>query len=68
MIKIKDNEHLVRDAKSNAVLNTDISSLQRYRAKRNKDKQMLEDFNDLKKEVSELKELITQLVSRESNK
>jgi phosphoenolpyruvate-protein kinase (PTS system EI component) len=63
--KIKDNEKLVRDATSNAVLNTDMSSLEQYRARRDSAAEQQKEFETLKKEVSEIKQLLFQLVNRD---
>jgi predicted RNA-binding protein YlxR (DUF448 family) len=64
-VKIKDEESLIRDQKSNAVLNTDMTSLQKYKAKREKDRQMQQDIDNLKSDMSEIKQLLQQLVNRD---
>ena len=63
--KIVDNEDLVRDTETNAVLNTDMTALEQYRARREKFRQQQEEFETLKDEVSEIKQLLLQLVNRE---
>jgi len=68
VLKIKDNETLVRDTKSNAVLNTDMSSLEKYRARRDKERQMSSDVEELKQRMSNIESLLHQLVNRELNK
>ena len=68
VLKIKDNETLVRDTKSNAVLNTDMSSLEKYRARRDKERQMSSDVEELKQRMSNIENLLHQLVNRELNK
>jgi len=68
VLKIKDNETLVRDTKSNAVLNTDMSSLEKYRARRDKERQMSSDVEELKERMSNIESLLHQLVNRELNK
>jgi predicted class III extradiol MEMO1 family dioxygenase len=65
VVKIENEETLIRDTKTNAVLNTDMTALQQYRAKRNRDRQMMDDVENLKKDMSEIKELLQQLVSRD---
>jgi|LakMenE01Jun11ns_1017448.scaffolds.fasta_scaffold9105554_2 hypothetical protein len=72
-LKIVDNENLVRDVQSQAVLNTDMTALEKYRAKRNRDNQIshsLDEVKTLKDEVAELKEMLTQLYQlvKEKNK
>jgi len=65
-VKIKDNEDLIRDTKSNAVLNTDMSSLEKYRARRNKERQMSSDVDELKQRMTNIEQLLQQLVNRET--
>lgn len=65
VVKIENEETLIRDTKTNAVLNMDMTALQQYRAKRNRDRQMMDDVENLKKDMSEIKELLQQLVSRD---
>lgn len=72
-LKIVDNENLVRDVRSQAVLNTDMTALEKYRAKRKRDNEIshsLEEVKSLKDEVAELKEMLTQLYQlvKEKNK
>jgi hypothetical protein len=63
--KIVDNENLVRDTSTNAVLNTDLTALQQYRAKREKDRRMAEDVDMLKQKMSNIENLLQQLVNRD---
>jgi len=65
IVPIKDQEALVRDNKSGAVLNTDMSALEKYRAKRERDRKMQEEFNQMKNDMSEIKSLLAQLVNRD---
>lgn len=67
---IEQDNTLVRDVKTNAVLNTDKTALEQYRAKRNKEREMLsavDEVKSMKKDISELKELLHQLIA-EKNK
>tara|TARA_S200002703_G_C3698600_1_gene214565 strand:- start:505 stop:708 length:204 start_codon:yes stop_codon:yes gene_type:complete len=60
-----DLTKLKRDEKSNAVLNTDISSLNAYRASRDRDNQInrtINDVDDLKEDVKEIKNMLKALV------
>jgi len=66
VLKIKDNEDLVRDTKSNAVLNTDMSSLEKYRARRDKERKMSSDVDELKQRMTNIEQLLQQLVNRET--
>jgi hypothetical protein len=63
---IEEDKSLVRDTNSNAILNTDMSALEQYRAKRNKEREMLkkvEQFDELQSEVKEIKLLLQQLIA-----
>ncbi len=63
--KIVDNETLVRDTKTNAVLNTDMTALEKYRARREKDRKMAEDVEMLKDKMTNIESLLQQLVNRD---
>ncbi len=62
---IENQEALIRDTKNGAVLNKDLSSLQKYRAKREKDRQMRQEFDQMKHDMSEIKTLLHKLVNRD---
>lgn len=62
---IENQEALIRDTKTGAVLNKDLSSLQKYRAKREKDRQMRQEFEQMKQDMSEIKTLLHKLVNRD---
>lgn len=64
---IEQDENFVRDVKSSAVLNSDLTSLQKYRAKRKRDLEIMEtvsEVKEIKEEVAELKNLIHQLIEK----
>lgn len=70
-VNIKDNKNLVRDIESTALLNTNIEELRAYYAevevknKEMQEKQNLENKVDkLEQDVSEIKDLLRQLVTR----
>ena len=63
-VKIKDHEALVRDVETRAVLNTDSTSLQRYKARRQKLWEKDHEFQEMKTEISELKALLHQLIEK----
>ena len=66
-VKIKDNEDLVRDQNSSAVLNVDTDALSKYKEKRTTKKKDRE-IEDLKRDVSEIKSLLLQMIDKEGNK
>jgi len=64
-LPIEDNEKLIRDTVSGAVLNTDMTALQKYRAKRERDMQLQQDVETLKNQMSNIESLLQQLVNRD---
>ena len=61
--KIKDNENLVRDAETNAVLNTDLTALERYRMRRDVEKSRDKELQNLRDDINDIKSLLTQLIA-----
>jgi|SaaInlStandDraft_6_1057023.scaffolds.fasta_scaffold160196_1 chromosome segregation ATPase len=61
-LKIKDEEELIRDTNTQAVLNSNMSSLEKYKARRDKDREMNDDVQSLKQDMKEIKELLQQLI------
>jgi len=66
---VKTNaENFIRDRKNAAVLNTDLDSLVAYKKERERilrADSIVEDVNSLKKEFSEIKDLLIQLVNKQ---
>jgi hypothetical protein len=73
-IKVIDHPELVRDKESNAILNTDLKALNKYKQERDyqiklknlvKDNdQMKIDVNETKKEISEIKNLLLKVLEK----
>lgn len=63
-LKIVDHDNLVRDTKTQAVLNTDLTSLEAYKRHRNKLRQKDAEIELLKNEVSEIKDILKTLVEK----
>jgi len=64
---IEQDETLVRDTKSNAILNTDLTALERYRASRKRQleiSQKVDEIDSLKEEISEIKGLLYELINQ----
>ena len=64
-IKVQGHTHLVRDLKSQAIINTDSDAYARYMARKAKQRtkddevrQVIRDVNELKNEMREIKNLI----------
>ena len=64
VVNIKDNEDLIRDVSTRAILNSDMSSLEKYRARRNKEREMNDDVQNLKQDVNEIKSMLRQLLEK----
>lgn len=65
--KVKDNPELVRDMESKAVLNTNISAMQAYKKKREKQQEMraaVDDINTMKQDINELKTLMQRILDK----
>lgn len=64
-IDIENRKGLVRDLNSRAILNVDSAALQRHKQRieeKQKLKQLHREVNSLKEDISELKNLITNMV------
>lgn len=71
-VKVKDNDNLVRDMSSGAIINTNTAEYEAYlqRRKTNKEvRQKLEsnsaEIRELKSEISEIKSLLISLINKE---
>ena len=67
-VKVQGHTHLVRDLKSQAIINTDSNAYARYMARQakqqKKDDQLREvvrDVNELKNEMREIKNLLVEM-------
>lgn len=63
-VKILDHEELVRDMKTQAVLNRDMTSLEAYRARRDSIRRKDEEVKSLREDIDQIKELLTHLVEK----
>ena len=64
-LKVKGHTHLIRDLKSQAIINTDSNSYAKYMARKTKQKEkddevrkVIRDVNELRNEMREIKNLI----------
>jgi hypothetical protein len=62
-VKVKDHDDLVRDTQTKAVLNSDLTSLQAYKQRRDALRKKDNELESLKEEVSELKDLVHKLLA-----
>ena len=63
-VKIQDHEELVRDAETQAVLNTDLTSLEAYRKQRNRIRQKDDEVKTIRQELDEIKDILQLLVEK----
>jgi hypothetical protein len=69
--KVTDNEDLVKDKSTGAVLNVDNQSLNNYRARRARQQEIdgsLSKIEKLESDVNEIKSLLYKILDREDNK
>ena len=69
-IKVKDNEHLVRDKSSNCIINTNKAEYDEYltrrklkKSEKNKVDNLERDISTLRNEITEIKDLLRSLVN-----
>jgi hypothetical protein len=64
------SEHkFIRDTTSNAIINTDIDGLRRYKARKAESKKIVDlknDVDSIKDEMSEIRQLLTKLVENQN--
>ena len=67
--KVKGHSHLIRDLKSQAIINTDSDAYARYMARKAKQekkddevRKVIRDVNEIKKEMFEIKDLLKKVI------
>jgi len=63
-IQVEGNSGLVRDRETGAILNANTTEIQKARLKKNKEKQREQEIQELKKDVSDIKVLLTKLIEK----
>ena len=63
-IQVEGNSGLVRDRETGAILNANVTEIQKARLKKNREKQQELEIQELKKDVSEIKVLLTKLIEK----
>ena len=68
IVKVKGHTHLVRDLKSQAIINTDSDAYARYMARKAKQnrkddkmREVIREVNSLKGEMTEIKNLLKEI-------
>ena len=69
-IKVKDNEHLLRNSESNCIVNTNKAEYEEYltrrklkKSEKNKVDSLERDLSTLKNEITEIKDMLRSLVN-----
>jgi len=69
-VKVQDHSNLVRDSSTNAIINTDKSVFEDAKKLRNGSasiKKLQTDVEDLKNEISELKDILREFIKNASS-
>ena len=71
-VKVKGHTHLVRDLKSQAIINTDSDAYARYMARKAKQqkkddemRKVVREVNEIKTEMFEIKDLLKKVLDKE---
>ena len=72
IIKVKGHTHLVRDLKSQAIINTDSDAYARYMARKAKQskkddemRKVVREVNEIKSEMFEIKDLLKKVLEKD---
>ena len=70
-VKVKGHTHLVRDLKSQAIINTDSDAYARYMARKAKQakkddeiREVVREVNEIKSEMFEIKDLLKKVLEK----
>jgi len=64
-LKVQGNDSLVRDTSSKAIINTNVKEYQNYVEKRNMMAKQKQEIDSLKKDMSEIKEMLATLIGKQ---
>jgi len=64
-IKVKETKY-VRDIDSKAILNTNRSALENYKLARQKKMDEINDINNMKQDIADLKEMLKTLLGKQN--
>ena len=65
LYKVENEETLRRDSTNSAILETDMNSLELYRRRREQVKQKDKEIQEMREEISNLKDLVYSLINKE---
>jgi hypothetical protein len=66
-LKVRDNPNLIRDKSSKAILNTDVSALNKYKEERDfklKLQKIVEENDQMKNDIAEIKNLLLKVIEQ----
>ena len=63
--EVENEETLRRDSTNSAILETDMNSLELYRRRREQVKQKDKEIQEMREEISNLKDLVYSLINKE---
>ena len=63
--KVEGNDSLIRDGSSKAIINTNAKEYQNYVEKRNMMAKQKQEIDSLKKDMSEIKEMLATLIGKQ---
>tara|TARA_B100000029_G_scaffold151788_1_gene146870 strand:+ start:614 stop:820 length:207 start_codon:yes stop_codon:yes gene_type:complete len=64
-VKVKETKY-VRDVDSKAILNTNRSALENYKLARQKKLDEINDINNMKQDIADLKEMVKTLLGKQN--
>jgi len=63
-IKIENEQDLVKDSDTGAILNTNLDSLSAYKAKRKKDAEMQNRVDKMENDIGDIKSMLKELLNK----
>ena len=63
-IKIENEQDLVKDSDTGAILNTNLDSLSAYKAKRKKDAEMQNRVDKIENDIGDIKSMLKELLNK----
>ena len=64
-IKVEGHTHLIRDEESHAIINTDVENYRLTMKRRQILRTQRDEINSLKKDMSEIKSLLKELINKD---
>jgi len=68
MIRVEGHQHLYRDEKTGAIINTDTNSYNQYLSFIQRKKAQKKELSDMRKEIDELKSMLREILDGPKSK